>query len=130
MKYLDSQLGWTEPEVGPKAHAIYYKGAGACGFDHSAGYPLNGNQGFGFTVKPAEAVAGDAVTVTYKSDIFSSYAFGITDASVQSITDESQLEEMKDSYFTPGDSFTYSFTMPDYDVTVWVWCQTSSHGVI
>ena len=107
-------------------HSISYKGAGIVA--HSEVFPD----------QPSEAVAGESVSVVLSEPpdnvryALTDYeTIGIADALVLSVSDKSQLEQSEECHVDIDAPFTYTFTMPDHDVTVWILCeQTGGHKII
>lgn len=133
MRYLDSSMSWTEPEVKPKTYSITCKG------DTPEQTPQHQHVNF-FSDEPTEAVAGEVVTINvsnHAGDLWTSGSvhsrIGITDTSISNLGDNkppAMLEQVYEIYDEYWRNIDYTFTMPDHDVIVWFWCSfgTGSHA--
>ena len=134
MRYLDSDLDYSEPVVVSKIHNISYRYLYR---DLTNGSIKEYGESFCFTYDdtcPTEATAGSIVRVSggYQGAIDDgSPEIGWTaykpDGDIISHTDE-----LNDSYKWSGElssEHPWSFTMPNYDVTVWEVCPGGMHAV-
>ena len=117
MRYLDSKLEYSEPQVGPKVHSIEYKVKYQYE-DAVQHVELSG---------PSSAATGE--TVTYQVDLGSwsgsSDVAGWLPASEE--FEKSLLNDSVSLYFA-GSSRSFTFTMPDEDIVVWGYCNFHAVG--
>lgn len=111
MRYLDSNLEYSEPQVGPKVHSIEYK----VKYEYT-----DANQHLELS-GPSSAVTGETVTyqVNLNSWSSSSDVAGWLPASQEFV--KSSLNDSV-SLYKYQNKLTFSFTMPDEDIVVWGYC--------
>lgn len=105
------------PALPGAEHTIAYKAAGS----HSEHADVFVTEG-----RPATAKAGERVSVPLKSEVADVFPIGWTDSSVESPSKD-QLQDMKEIDFNSNAQQNYTFTMPNKDITIWIYCDSSGH---
>lgn len=134
MKYLDSELNYTEPVVKPKTRSISYEGMTWAKRNDTYLYVHTDSPCLKISNDaPTEAEPGSLVSIKLSCDGNSFYGewVGWLPVGTPFNTDTGgfrSLNDYKDERY-PDSSNPYTFTMPDTDIVVYLVCPGGEHEV-
>ena len=136
MRYLDSELNYTEPAVKPKTRSISYEGMTWAKRNDTYLYVHDDNpclhlaEGVPNEAIPGEQVSVELYTVNSSNSFYGEWV-GWLPVGTPFNTDTAgfrSLNDYKDERY-PDSSNPYTFTMPDTDIVVYLVCPGGEHEV-